>query len=218
MKFPHAANGISKIFTSEILQLITVLTAGITLILSLIFAVNMKDGSGVATGVSGILLIVFGAATAVLSVISLVLMIIGTIQCARDEASFKMIIYLTIVNVIVAVIAAIFSQNMFLTNLASAFSDVISFVCSLLVVLGIGSMAAQLGDQEVMEKCATYFKIVLGVGVLSLLIRFFAIFWGSLFAQALVFTFVVISIVLCVMQYVLYLGLLAKTKKMLAEQ
>ena len=196
----------------------TVLTAGITLILSLIFAVNMKDGSGVATGVSGILLIVFGAATAVLSVISLVLMIIGTIQCARDEASFKMIIYLTIVNVIVAVIAAIFSQNMFLTNLASAFSDVISFVCSLLVVLGIGSMAAQLGDQEVMEKCATYFKIVLGVGVLSLLIRFFAIFWGSLFAQALVFTFVVISIVLCVMQYVLYLGLLAKTKKMLAEQ
>ena len=218
MKFPHAANGISKIFTSEILQLITVLTAGITLILSLIFAVDMKDGSGVAAGVSGILLIVFGAATAVLSVISLVLMIIGTIQCARDEASFKMIIYLTIVNVIVAVIAAIFSQNMFLTNLASAFSDVISFVCSLLVVLGIGSMAAQLGDQEVMEKCATYFKIVLGVGVLSLLIRFFAIFWGSLFAQALVFTFVVISIVLCVMQYVLYLSLLAKTKKMLAEQ
>ena len=92
-----------------------------------------------------------------------------------------------------------------------------SFVCSLLVILGVGSMAAQLGNEELMERCSRIFKIILAIGVMSLLARFFMLFWGSVFAQALVFALAVLSIFLGFFQYFLYISMLAKAKKMLNE-
>ncbi|MBR1483946.1 MAG: hypothetical protein IJ598_13415 [Ruminococcus sp.] len=215
MRFPNAAKGISKIFTAEVLRLITTVTAGLSLIFSIFLAAAVTDEAIVSTGIYGVLLAVFGVATVVLAVISLVLMIIGTIQASRDEASFKVIIYLTIFNIVVSVIAAIFSQNTFLANIASGVSELVSFVCSLLVVLGVGSMAAELGDTPLMAKCGTYFKVVLGIGILGLLTRFFAIFTMSVFARAFVFTFATISVILSIVRYVLYLSLLSNAKKML---
>ena len=107
--------------------------------------------------------------------------------------------------------------NYFLASLAATTSDVVSFVCSLLVILGVGSMAAQLGNEELMERCSRIFKIILAIGVMSLLARFFMLFWGSVFAQALVFSLAVLSIFLGFFQYFLYISMLAKAKKMLNE-
>ena len=217
MRFPSAAKGIPKIFTAEILQLISLVTGVITLVMTIVFAGTLQNGSDVTASVTGIIFIIFAAATGVLSIIYLIFMIIGTIQCAKDEPSFKMIIYLTIVNIVIAVIAAIFPSNYFLASLAATTSDVVSFICSLLVVLGVGSMAAQLGNEELMERCSRIFKIILAIGVMSLLARFFMLFWGSVFAQALVFSLAVLSIFLGFFQYFLYISMLAKAKKMLNE-
>lgn len=217
MRFPSAAKGIPKIFTAEILQLISLVTGVITLLMTIVFAGTLQNGSDVTASVTGIIFIIFAAATGVLSIIYLIFMIIGTIQCAKDEPSFKMIIYLTIVNIVIAVIAAIFPSNYFLASLAATTSDVVSFICSLLVVLGVGSIAAQLGNEELMERCSRIFKIILAIGVMSLLARFFMLFWGSVFAQALVFSLAVLSIFLGFFQYFLYISMLAKAKKMLNE-
>lgn len=217
MRFPNAARGIPKIFTAEILQLISLITGVVSLVLSVVFAGSVQNDSAVAVGASGIGVLVFMAATAVLSIIYLIFMIIGTVQCAKDEPSFKMIIYLIIANIVISVIAAIFSNNIFLASLATTFSDVVSFICSLLIILGVGSMAAQLGNEAVMDKCGRIFKLILGIGILSLLARFFMLFWGSIFAQALVFSFAVVSAVLGIVQYVLYLSMLSQAKKMLNE-
>ena len=217
MRFPSAAKGIPKIFTAEILQLISLVTGVITLVMTIVFAGTLQNGSDVTASVTGIIFIIFAAATGVLSIIYLIFMIIGTIQCAKDEPSFKMIIYLTIVNIVIAVIAAIFPSNYFLASLAATTSDVVSFICSLLVVLGVGSIAAQLGNEELMERCSRIFKIILAIGVMSLLARFFMLFWGSVFAQALVFSLAVLSIFLGFFQYFLYISMLAKAKKMLNE-
>ena len=217
MNFPHAAKGISKIFTAEILQLISLVTGVVALLMGIVSAGTLQNAATAAAGVSGIIFIIFAAATGVLSIIYLIFMIIGTIQCAKDEASFKMIIYLTIVNVVIALVAAIFPGNYFLASLAATTSDVVSFVCSLLVILGVGSMAAQLGNEELMERCSRIFKIILAIGVMSLLARFFMLFWGSVFAQALVFALAVLSIFLGFFQYFLYISMLAKAKKMLNE-
>ena len=217
MRFPNAARGIPKIFTAEILKLISLITGIIALVLGIVFVGTTQNGVSTAAGVSGISFFIFMAASGVLSIIYLIFMIIGTIQCAKDEPSFKMIIYLTIANIVIAIIAAIFSNNFFLASLARTFSDVVSFICSLLIILGVGNMAAQLGNEAVMDKCGRIFKIILGIGILSLLARFFMLFWGSIFAQALVFSFAVVAAVLGIVQYVLYLSMLSQAKKMLNE-
>ncbi len=217
MKFPNAKKGISKIFTAEILNLIAVVAGVITIILvfALAGASDSKNDAGVAA--SGISLVLTSIVTGVSAVIAVILMIIGTIQSARDEVSFKAIIYLTIFNVIVLVIASIFSQNTFLGSLSSVISNAVSFVCSLLVILGIGNLAAQCHDEKVILKCGSQFRIILWIGIVALLTRFFAIFIESMAAKALVIVLLALSLILSVVQYFMYLSLLSSAKKMLAE-
>lgn len=217
MKFPNAKKGISKIFTAEILNLIAVVAGVITIILvfALAGASDSKNDAGVAA--SGISLVLTSIVTGVSAVIAVILMIVGTIQSARDEVSFKAIIYLTIFNVIVLVIASIFSQNTFLGSLSSVISNAVSFVCSLLVILGIGNLAAQCHDEKVILKCGSQFRIILWIGIVALLTRFFAIFIESMAAKALVIVLLALSLILSVVQYFMYLSLLSSAKKMLAE-
>ncbi len=217
MKFPNAKKGISKIFTAEILNLIAVVAGVITIILvfALAGASDSKNDAGVAA--SGISLVLTSIVTGVSAVIAVILMIIGTIQSARDEVSFKAIIYLTIFNVIVLVIASIFSQNTFLGSLSSVISNAVSFVCSLLVILGIGNLAAQCHDEKVILKCGSQFRIILWIGIVALLTRFFAIFIESMAAKALVIVLLALSLILSIVQYFMYLSLLSSAKKMLAE-
>ncbi len=217
MKFPNAKKGISKIFTAEILNLIAGIAGIITLIL--VFTANgaLKSSNDAGLAASGIGFILTGVVTGVCALIAVILMIVGTIQSAKDEQSFKAIIYLTIFNIVVMVIASFFSQNAFLNGLSTTISNAVSFVCSLLVILGIGNLAAQCHDEKVILKCGSQFRIILWIGIVSLLIRFFAIFIASTAAQALIIVLFSLSLVLSIVQYVMYLSLLSNAKKMLAE-
>ena len=69
MNFPHAAKGISKIFTAEILQLISLVTGVVALVMGIVSAGTLQNAATAAAGVSGIILIIFAAATGVLSII-----------------------------------------------------------------------------------------------------------------------------------------------------
>ena len=122
MKFPNAAKGIKKIFNAEILNLIALIATSILLILSVVLASLTESDNDATMGVLAISILVFGAVAGVMGIIALILMIVGTIQTAKDEPSFKMIIYLAVLNIIVAIIAALFSGNQFVNNLANGFS------------------------------------------------------------------------------------------------
>lgn len=217
MKFPNAAKGISKIFTSEILALIAAIATGVAIILAAATYVSTKTNSDVGVAVSGIGFIIVAAGASVLTIIALILKIVGVVQTSRDEDSFKMIIYLTIFTLIVAVIAAIFSRNTFLYNVVQAVSSIGGFVTTLLIILGIGNLAAQLGNEEVIDKCSSQFKLILGIGIVSLLSRFFCIFLPTVAAQSIVIALAIVALVLNVIQYILYLSLLSKAKKMLND-
>ena len=217
MKFPNAAKGIKKIFNAEILNLIALIATSILLILSVVLASLTESDNNATMGVLAISILVFGAVAGVMGIIALILMIVGTIQTAKDEPSFKMIIYLAVLNIIVAIIAALFSGNQFVNNLANGFNSVVSFITSILVVIGVANLARQLLNTELAEKCAKLLRVVIWVGMLSLMTRFFSIFWGSKVALVIIIFLGVISIILSIIQYILYLSMLSKAKKILAE-
>lgn len=217
MKFPNAAKGISKIFTSEILALIAAIATGVATILAVVMYASAKTNSTAGAAASGIGTLVLVLGASVLLVIALILKIVGVVQTLRDEDSFKMIIYLTIFTLIVAVVAAIFSRVTFLNNIANAVSAIGSFVTTLLIILGIGNLGVQVGNDEVIDKCSSQFKLILGIGIVALLARFFCIFLPTVPAQGIVIALAVVALVLNVIQYILYLSLLSKAKKMLND-
>lgn len=217
MKFPNAAKGISKIFTSEILALIAAIATGVASILAAVMYASAKNNSTAGAAASGIGTLVLVLGASVLLVIALILKIVGVVQTSRDEDSFKMIIYLTIFTLIVAVVAAIFSRVTFLNNIANAVSAIGSFVTTLLIILGIGNLGVQVGNDEVIDKCSSQFKLILGIGIVALLARFFCIFLPTVPAQGIVIALAVVALVLNIIQYILYLSLLSKAKKMLND-
>ena len=217
MKFPNAAKGISKIFTSEILALIAAIATGVATILAVVMYASAKTNSTAGAAASGIGMLVLGLGASVLLVIALILKIVGVVQASKDEDSFKMIIYLTIFTLIVAVVAAIFSRVTFLSNIANAVSSIGSFVTTLLIILGIGNLGVQVGNDEVIDKCSSQFKLILGIGIVALLARFFCIFLPTVPAQGIVIALAVVALVLSITQYILYLSLLSKAKKMLND-
>lgn len=217
MKFPNAAKGISKIFTSEILALIAAIATGVATILAAVMYASAKTNSTAGAAASGIGTLVLVLGASVLLVIALILKIVGVVQTSKDEDSFKMIIYLTIFTLIVAVVAAIFSRVAFLYNIANAVSAIGSFVTTLLIILGIGNLGVQVGNDEVIDKCSSQFKLILGIGIVALLARFFCIFLPTIPAQGIVIALAVVALVLSIIQYILYLSLLSKAKKMLND-
>lgn len=217
MKFPNAAKGISKIFTSEILALIAAIATGVATILAVVMYASVKTNSTAGAAASGIGTLVLVLGASVLLVIALILKIVGVVQTSKDEDSFKMIIYLTIFTLIVAVVAAIFSRVTFLNNIANAVSAIGSFVTTLLIILGIGNLGVQVGNDEVIDKCSSQFKLILGIGIVALLARFFCIFLPTVPAQGIVIALAVVALVLNIIQCILYLSLLSKAKKMLND-
>lgn len=193
------------------------IATSILLILSVVLASLTESDNDATMGVLAISILVFGAVAGVMGIIALILMIVGTIQTAKDEPSFKMIIYLAVLNIIVAIIAALFSGNQFVNNLANGFNSVVSFITSILVVIGVANLARQLLNTELAEKCAKLLRVIIWVGMLSLMTRFFSIFWGSKVALVIIIFLGVISIILSIIQYILYLSMLSKAKKILAE-
>lgn len=218
MRFPNAAKGISKIFTSEILSLIAILAAGVAGIVGTVFYTTAESNNEVGTLTSGIGFLVLAVGASVVTIIALILKIVGVIQASKDEDSFKMIIYITIFTLIVAIIAAFFSNVTFIYNISNAITNIGEFVTSLLIIIGIGNLAMKMNNVEIINKCGTQFKLILWIGIISLLTRFFSIFLPTFAAQSIVIVLAVIGMILGIIQYILYLSLLSKTKKMLNNQ
>lgn len=219
MTFPNAAKGISKIFTAEILSLIASVAFGIAYVLAIVFASADNAQNEVGAIASGSAFLIMGVGAAVVAIISLIFQLVGVIQTARDEAFFRGVIYLTIISIVFSCIAQAFiSSNTLVYNICNSISTVTDFIASLFVILGIGNMAAILGNTEVIEKCGSLFKVILWIGIVTLIARFFSLFLPTVAAQAIVITLAILAMILGVAQLIIYLSLLNKAKKMLAEK
>lgn len=214
MKYPNAQKGISKIYLSELLNLLADIAIGIVLVILVMHYQSATQD--IRMGGAAVLLLVCSAAGTILNFISLIMMVIGTVQTAKDQLLFRPVMILTLVNIAVATATAFFPVDTYLSNFGTVAGQLISLICSLLIILGISRMATQLQNTAVNAKCAGMLKIVLGIGAVALLVRLFNIFMVSTAAQGVNISLAVFSLVLNVLQYIFYLPLLSSAKKMLA--
>lgn len=217
MKFPSAAKGIKKIFTSEILYLLYSVFMGAALTIAGVILAEDRE----ADDTIGIILIVLTAVGGVLAVTGLILRIIGVVQTSRDEPSFRFVVFLAIFTLCVYGFAAFFPSDQLVSSIANVVSSAVSVVSNILIILGICNLAKQCDNQKVMEKGFKILRIVLCLAVLSIIANFISIFLPKNIgdatdsAKAFIIALGIFAVVLLITEYILYISFLGKAKKML---
>ncbi len=222
MRFPNAAKGVKRIFTAEILGLI----AGIAMVIAYIFGIvavaaafNANDqsaamGSFASFGVMGILLIV----ALVLMIISFIMNIVGITNASKDEKSFSTALLFLVIGLAASVIGS-FLQNVNPTiyGLCTSLSQLMNLFVNIFVISGIIRLADQLNRGDISQKGANIFKLLIAIYIIMLIVSLIATFMGGLTASIVAGVLMLVSAILSVVKYFLYLSFLSKAKKMLAE-
>ena len=217
MRFPNAASGVKKIFTAQILGLI----ASVAMIIGLIFLIFTAaaadanaQGGAVAAGLGTIILM---GASAVLILIGSIMTLVGIIQASKDEGAFKTALIAIIVSLVAAVIAGIFSSNGLVQSICQIIQNVMNLAVTLFVINGVTNLAEKLNNTEVWSKGRNLLKVIVCIYALSLIASFISLIFGGIFVSMTAAILSLIAAVLDVISYFLYLSLLNKGKKMLAE-
>ena len=216
MKFQNAFEGVKKIFAAEILSLIGSVCATVMLALSvgaLISAAN-SSATGAAASLGGMAVLV--VAVTVLAIIAFIFKLIGVIKASKDEPSFKVVLYLIIAGIVVSVVSGIFSGNATVKGIASILNDLVNLGITVYIIQGIKNLAAKLGDENMVKKGDTIFKYILAIYILVIIAQIVSLILQNTTGLIIVLVIIVISGILNVIQYFLYLGYLSKAKKMLA--
>ena len=223
MKYPNAAKGVKRIFTAEILGLIStiLLIIGFVLLIPALVAKNGAEGmEGAAIGAT-VAMGVFVLIAGVLSIIAFIMNIIGISNASKDEENFKSALLFLILGLVAK--AASITIGRFVkdaavaTGMLDSASSLLNIFVTIFVISGIVKLADRLNRGDISAKGTNVLKILIAVNVLSLIASFVASVMGGPVASGVSLVLAIVSAVLSLVQYIMYLSLLGKAKKMLIE-
>lgn len=218
MRFPNAASGVKKLFTAEILSLISTLAMIIAVCLAVVAAAgsnaqNVTSGT-IAAGMGTIILM---AAAAVLALIAGILALIGLINASKDEIAFKTALIATIISLVAAGIMGIFSRYSVVQSICQCIQNIMSVVVTVFVIQGIINLAGRLKEREIASKGKTLMTILIVIFALAFVASLISAIFGGALASTIAGIIALVALVLDLIGYIIYLTLLAKAKKMLAK-
>ena len=217
MKFPNAAKGVKRIFTAEILKLIAAVLSIIgigMMIFTLAAAQANAEGATIAAGTGTAVLLL---AAAVISLIAGIMALVGIINASKDEGAFKAALVTIIISLCAAIVAGIFSQNATVQSICQIIQNLMSIFVTIFVIQGVSNLAVKIGNNDVAQQGKSLLKIIVAIYALSLVANIIVLIFGGMFVSVTAGILAVIALVLNVIGYLVYLSLLNKGKKMLAE-
>ncbi len=206
MKYPNAYKGLGKVFAAQILEAIGVI---ILIVGAALIVAGISNGDLTAAGIAAILILAAG----IVVIISYIFNLVGFIQARKDEKQFLV----SVVFIIIAIVAAIISSATQGVN--ERLSDWLAFVALIFEIgvveasaIGIKSLALNVGDTKV-AKLADVLRIFLTIlWVIVLVLRFF-----NNIQPDVGDILYLISGIVELAAFVVYIVLLSKTRKMLAK-
>ncbi len=216
MRFPNAAAGVKKIFTSEILSLIAGLLSviaaigGVVLAAAATSADNSSDAAA-AAGLAGLgIFAVFGIGAAILLVIAFILKLVGINKAKVDEPAFKTAMIFVLVGIVATLIGG-FINNDTVKSIFDIISSVASLCVTLYIIQGIKNLADQLNDGAVSAKGSKIFMLIAFIYCIRILASII-----SLFAPTVAGILELVGAIVSIVQYIIFLTYLSQAKKMLA--
>lgn len=223
MRFPNAFQGVKKLFTAEILNIIAwfcmciAAVAGIVAVAGAAPSANgasLTDAQAATALGGGIGAVIFLVAYFVLALISFILTIIGLAKARKDDANFNIAFIFLFVNIALTFIGTLVTGTF--GGVLIAFGNIASLVMFIYTVLGIRSLAEQLNNEQVASKGKTILTILVCVYVLSFIARLVSAFTVTAVTTTISGILAIVSIVLSIVGYIIFLTYLAQAKKMLA--
>ncbi len=221
MRFPNAYAGVKTLFVGFIFALLSSVCSTVMLMFLYLSAkVELKDGTLVAVEASGftaLSVIIIGAAVSFISLISLILEMIGSAKAAKDEETFKVVIYMISVSLAVSAISGIFSGNSKLVGITNLISDFIELFIGIYILQGIINLAGKCDNAEMEANGAKLYKTIIGLYSLVILFQLFTMVFNGTGVLVAAGIFTVLSGVLSLVQFVFFLMYLANAKTMLSK-
>ena len=222
MRFPNAFGGVKKIWIAEILSLIGA-AFGLIAAFMAIGTVGMAAAAGeagtdaaVGAALGGALMGGMGMAAltlvaGIIGIVAIIIELVGLNQAGKDEINFKRGFYAALIGLVVSVVAAALRSNNVLYTIFSIANTVIQIFILYSVVQGVRTLAEQMGNQEMVARSDTLFKlgvVFYGVSLLASIIGLFAVTLSAILS--------IVAAVASIVLYILYLSYLGKAKNMLA--
>lgn len=211
MKYPNAFAGVKKLYTSEILGIIALIFALITVFAAFFTAgvieAGVEEAVNASLGVTG----VFTILAAIMALVCFILNLVGLSQAGKDDPTFKYALYATLLG-IVASVAAGFLPEGFGKDLLTTINELVLLLVPLLTITGIMSLAKQSMNDDMEKRGKSLINLITAsiivAGVANIIYHFFA-------NGAVVLG--IIAIVIDLAASLIYLGYLNRARKMLAE-
>lgn len=222
MTFPNGYRGVKKIFTAEILSLISgvlLIAAGISGIASVAALASAEgDVALVSLGGAGI----FSIIALILVIIASILRLVGLNQAGKDEnlfrTAFLISIFVLVMAIVAAILTAIFGSNSVIDDIVTLLQRLASVAVIFLVVSGIQTFAEKLNHEKLAKKGNSIIWIIAIPYILSAIAGLVQGLFGSNETTGNISAVItLIGGILTVVGSILYLIYLGQGKKMLKE-
>ena len=216
MQFPNAAKGVKKIYTAEILELIAALAILLTTILGAVALASMSAESAGGLIAGGLGFAVFGIGALVLSIIAFFMQLSGINAAKLDEPKFKNALIALIVGIVLQVVNGLIGAGL-VKDLCGALAYACDMLVTIYIVQGIGSLAEKLNNSEIAEKSKSLVTLLEVVWIVAIILK--AV--GGVLTKVGTASQIVIAVigaaavVVSIIAYIIFLGLLKKAKAML---
>ncbi len=219
MTYPNAYNGVKKIHTAQVLNLISSILGFVVAILS-VLSISSIAASNENAFTFALIALIVGLIAAVFSVIAYILQIVGLKKAGNDDSAFYTAFVFAIIGLVLIVLSAIFSvlkvANGFGDDIASIFTEFASVIICIFVTIGVRNLASQLGQNAMVDKAKRVAILQAVIIVLVIIANIISIFTGNTAVMVSGIIGLVAAVLTVVFAFV-YLAFLGKAKKMLKE-
>ncbi|MBR0087191.1 MAG: hypothetical protein IJL98_05575 [Lachnospiraceae bacterium] len=217
MKFPNAYEGVKKIYTAEILGLIGTALALLALFFGLIFvtAADTKADTAAFASLGGFA--IFALAGSILGIIAFIMNIVGINRAKLDEDEFTKALMYVILGILASVISAVFSKNVIINGIADTFSKVCDLLATVFIIYGIISLSNRLNNPQMAEFGRKNLVLIVAVTLLSVILDIVSTIFQGKGMQNVYAVLGILAGIASIVQYIIYLTLLSRAKKMLAQ-
>ena len=216
--YPNAYNGIKKIFTAEVLSLISALIGVFAAIVAVVGLQHVDTGAediGSASAFvgGGLVLIISG----IVAIVAFILKIVGVSNAAVDEPNFKKASSWILAGIVCSIATSMTTDGTLLHLAASVLYTVCQLYVTMYVIDGVCSLADKIGRTDFAQKGAKIKNLILVAYIISLVITIIQGFLPESGTTTVISGILaVVSLIVIVVMYYMYLKLLSEGKKMLA--
>ena len=216
MEFENAKKGISRIYKGEIFSII----AGILGLVVLVVTFIMDKKGGVETILPlafaiagmGILMILF-------FIISSILSILGVVAASKDERSFKIAILFLILGIAVSMAGNFFGtshlkQNQIFSGVLGAFQSLFELLTNLFIIKGIINLSEKVDSSETEDSAQSTIMMLIIAYIFAFILQVVSIVFEMKEVMAVASSLVIVSTVMSLIAYFMFLGTLNKARKM----